>query len=236
MTALSGAGSALAWSLVAVILSLVAIRLVFVHTFGLLAWHEVCRRLRLTTGKLRILFMSIQTLTQTTDTIFVLIPQSFINFNLWLGAVGNFEALRIAPIECIGSGDLSPFFQRLLFYTITPLIMGILAMVAFFVMYYAKMSRSERDGWFASITYLGLFFLYIIIVPTSGMILKVFTCEEVAPDLYYLSYDLSVECYTANHTAWMLYATIMTLVYPIGVSRGPSFLIPCFVCSFTLVE
>ena len=218
ITAVSGAGSALAWTLLALILFLLSMRVLFVRTFGLLAWHEVCRRLRLTTGKLRILFMSIQTLTQTMDTSFVLMPPSFINFNVWLGAVGNFEALRIVPIECIGSGNLSPFFQRLLFYTITPLVLGLLAVLSFCIIYRSKMTHSEREGWFAGVAYLGLLFLYIIIVPTSAMVLKVFTCEEVDVDLYYLSYDLSVECYTTNHRAWMLYAAIMTLVYPIGVS------------------
>lgn len=134
----------------------------------------------------------------------------------------------MVPIDCVGSRTLSPLFQRLLFYTITPLVMGLLSVACYFVMYHARLSRSEREGWFAGLAYLGLFFLYIIIVPTSATVLKVFTCEEVAPELYHLSYDLSVECYTLTHRAWMLYAAIMTLIYPIGVSRVPTFPRLCF--------
>ena len=218
--------SGLFWSFIFFILLLVVLRVAFVRTFGMLAWHEVTRRMRLTTGKLRIMFMSMQTLTQTTGGIFALCPPSFVQFNLVASYVVNFEILEIAPLQCYGSRDMSPFYQRVLFYTLTPISLGVLTLVAFFALSHTRMcDHRKRQRWFANVAYLGLLFLYIIIVPTSATVLKVFTCEKVAPNLWFLTDDLSVRCYTRVHTAWMLFAAVMTLVFPIGVRKMESLLL-----------
>ena len=79
----------------------------------------------------------------------------------------------------------------------------------------------ENDGQLKllgfSITYISLLLSYMVLPAVSTATLKLFSCKDFRPDggPFVLVDDMSVECGTATHTAYIVFGVVMMLS-PIG--------------------
>ncbi|CAN0535805.1 unnamed protein product [Ectocarpus sp. 12 AP-2014] len=64
---------------------------------------------------------------------------------------------------------------------------------------------------------IALFISFVIYSSVSFNIFQTFACETLDDGLTYLRADYSLTCSTGVHTAMMVYAGLMILVYPVGI-------------------
>lgn len=128
------------------------------------------------------------------------------NFNLgWIFAAG-----------CII--DIN-FYTNLLVVTVGPLvILGLISMSYIFTVYKrresdpAEYARGEyRHG---SAVFWTSFLIYS---SASSAIFRTFACDDLDNGKSYLRVDHSLECYTLKHAAFVGYASVMMVIYPIGI-------------------
>ncbi|CAM9974698.1 unnamed protein product, partial [Phaeothamnion confervicola] len=62
-------------------------------------------------------------------------------------------------------------------------------------------------------------FTFLIYSTVSTTVFQTFACDDLRDigAAQYLRADYSIECYTQRHKLYMVYATVMALVYPIGI-------------------
>jgi hypothetical protein len=59
---------------------------------------------------------------------------------------------------------------------------------------------------------------FLFFSPTSVVVFQTFVCETFEDGTRALVADSSVECYTPTHIAYIVYACVMVLIYPIGMA------------------
>lgn len=111
------------------------------------------------------------------------------------------------------------FYTNLLVATIGPLI--IVGLILFFyTLIKCKCCvsdaevRTRRDHWYASALFWTSFLVYS---SSSSAVFRTFACDDLDTGKSYLRVDHSLECKTAEHYAFVGYASFMVLVYPIGI-------------------
>lgn len=111
------------------------------------------------------------------------------------------------------------FYANLVLATVGPLII-VIWILASYVLTSCKCgdsdreARGRRDRRHASAIFWISFLVYS---SASSAIFKTFACDHLDTDKYYLRADHSLECFDAKHNAFMFYASIMMLIYPIGI-------------------
>ena len=63
----------------------------------------------------------------------------------------------------------------------------------------------------------GLFILFVVYSSVSYTIFETFACDSLESGVTYLRADYHLECWTRTHVAFMTYAWLMMLVYPVGI-------------------
>ena len=110
------------------------------------------------------------------------------------------------------------FYARLLLATITPLaVLGALAITYRVVIsrngHSIHAKRIARNRHLA----VGLFLLFMVYSSVSYTIFQTFVCDPLDSGVTYLRADYDLVCGTRTHVAFMTYAGIMILVYPVGI-------------------
>ncbi|EKX52472.1 hypothetical protein GUITHDRAFT_101644 [Guillardia theta CCMP2712] len=128
----------------------------------------------------------------------------------------SFDFISLPQISCTAS-DLS-FLDRLLLYTVAPL--GPLLLLSFphLITVLVKRPHSEdlsRDLLY-KLMFWSMFFIYIIYIPVSAMVVSTFLCQDLGDDGNWLARDLRVPCPRTSASFSYGWAILMTLVYPVG--------------------
>ncbi|KAG5179485.1 hypothetical protein JKP88DRAFT_167547 [Tribonema minus] len=190
------------------------------HNAGAALRNAVCALL----AALRIPLVVYQIQTQFASITGALLPQAYHTFLNWLNAVG-FDLRWVLPLGC--AADLN-FYQRLLVATLAPLGVGTLLFTPRVIAALlprelpsgrlAARIRAKAARLAAADLKLFLVFTFVIFSGVSAIVLQTFACETLkGTGLRYLRADYSIRCQTSEHSAYMVYAGFMILVYPIGI-------------------
>ena len=63
-----------------------------------------------------------QLVASTTETMPVTYPIVFVRFANWMSSVFSLDFFVLAPLECMSKPSVGYFYQRLLFFTVTPVL------------------------------------------------------------------------------------------------------------------
>lgn len=134
-------------------------------------------------------------------------PPSYRKLLHWLGTV-NLSFLEIGPITCAVPLN---FYHYLVIHTLMPL--GII--VDLFIA--GKLRPTIKDKCFTT-SFLVIFLVYPSV---CAKVFATFVCSELDEDLEgsnsYLRADLSISCNGPWRSVMLAYATVMIVIYPIGV-------------------
>ena len=111
------------------------------------------------------------------------------------------------------------FYHNLLLSTILPLVVFCVVIMSHKVTSRTHstsngLTRARIDRKHALVIFWVSFLVYATV---SSIIFQTFACDDFDTGISYLRVDHSLECYTAKHTFFMVYAGVMTVVYPFGV-------------------
>eukprot|EP00904_Undaria_pinnatifida_P008213 jgi/Undpi1/4521/HiC_scaffold_18.g07875.m1 len=156
-----------------------------------------------------------QILTQFDTVANVIYPGVYGQF---LDGISSLVSLDLGLVLSAGCMAKTDFHDRLLFFTLGPLIaLGVLG-VSFRVV--ARRSRGSQDELQAARQKhfsMVLLMTFLIYSSVSSTVFRVFDCEALDDGKEYLRADYSIECSTAKHKALKVYAGLMILIYPIGI-------------------
>ena len=121
----------------------------------------------------------------------------------------------ILSLSCVVETN---FYARLILATIVPMaVLGALA-----ITYRVAMVRNGHSIHAMRVARnkhlsVGLFLLFVVYSSVSYTIFQTFVCDPLDSGITYLRADYDLVCWTTTHVAYMTYAGIMVLVYPVGI-------------------
>ena len=130
-------------------------------------------------------------------------------------SVVNLNLGFILPLSCVVETN---FYARLVLATIAPIaVLGALA-----ITYLVAMARNNHSIYAMGAARnkhlsVGLFLLFLVYSSVSYTIFQTFVCDSLDSGVSYLRADYDLVCWTRTHVAYMTYAGIMVLVYPVGI-------------------
>lgn len=111
------------------------------------------------------------------------------------------------------------FYDTLLATTIAPLVVSGLILASFTVRSRRcctedqdRQSRIKHKH--ATVQYLISFLVYS---SASSTVFQTFACDDIDNGKSFLRADHSIQCFTTEHRAYMAYAGVMCIVYPLGI-------------------
>ena len=141
-------------------------------------------------------------------------PPAYETFLAALSVV-NLNLGSILSLSCIMETN---FYARLVLVTITPMaVLGALA-----ITYRVAMVRNSHPIHAMRVVRnkhisVGLFLLFMVYASVSHTIFQTFVCDPLDSGVSYLRADYDLVCWSRTHGAYMTYAGIMVLVYPVGI-------------------
>ena len=189
-------------------------------------------RVQLST-KCRIIVSTYQIVVAAAGVLDVQMPKSFTSF-IDIASFFNLDVAEALPFGCSSSYT---FIEKLILTTMVPLGLGSF-LVLFFVMeymYYRKKiqantarKRGDKSRKFNEVKdkYMSYFFYltYLVLPSVTTTIFQIFPCVNLDPynedgsgsDLY-LRADLDISCTSDYYYDGVAYASIMIIIYPIGI-------------------
>jgi len=118
----------------------------------------------------------------------------------------NLDFISMTPIGCVVPVT---YHSQLLVYTLVPLAM----FAVLLGLYMRNKTRAVRDAFFN--VFLLLSFVVLPTIATKAM--NAFDCDELDTGRRVLKGDLDINCDSARHHLFQIYAGVMILVYPVGI-------------------
>ena len=139
-------------------------------------------------------------------------PEEYESF-LSAMALVNFDIGFILSSSCLLATD---FYDRLVLATVAPMVILLVCAGTFVV---AKNRNSNSAGPIVKHKHVSvvLFIVFFVYSSVSFTIFQTFVCDSLDDGLSYLRADYSLTCNTERHTAYLLYASVMVCVYPVGI-------------------
>ncbi|KAG5188968.1 hypothetical protein JKP88DRAFT_303232, partial [Tribonema minus] len=114
------------------------------------------------------------------------------------------------------------FYQRLLLCTLVPLgIAGVILAPRAYCCFRPRSGGAKLQRVCEKDMHVLLVFAFLVYSGVSLTIFQTFACDYLkfdGPDgTYYLHADYTTQCHTPEHTAYVIYAALMLLVYPLGI-------------------
>ena len=173
--------------------------------------------------KFKIIVSMYQILSQFENLLQVRFPRIFENFTRQVGEIFNLDFLSIIKVGCIVETN---FYTKLLITTAAPLVFTIIIFAFAGLKILCTKSRElQRQTFNRAVGYF-LVLTYMVFVSVSMTIFSTFGCRTYGdnPERF-LSLDQSISCDTHAHFLYQLYAFVMVIVYPIGITALYSFLL-----------
>ncbi|GMI01202.1 hypothetical protein TrST_g6997 [Triparma strigata] len=137
-------------------------------------------------------------------------PPLITNLFDFFGFIFNLDFLSLMPVGCLSTYN---YHRRLVVTTAGPLLLSILMMIWYKALIKARKHKAANAlfGWF-------LFLSFLVLPSVSTMIFYNFACKDFDGDYgSYLKVDLSIDCNSAEHKLFSVYAFFTILVYPLGI-------------------
>ncbi|CAE7492216.1 unnamed protein product [Symbiodinium sp. CCMP2592] len=114
------------------------------------------------------------------------------------------------------------FYDRLVVTTLLPIsIWLVLAVVCYFRVWSLNAEKRQRDEIQSNFIGAALMVAYLVLPSVSSTIFDTFKCQSFSLDDErvgrFLQADLAIDCNAEVHNRFMIYAGIMTVVYPVGI-------------------
>eukprot|EP00611_Tribonema_gayanum_P000411 TRINITY_DN10281_c0_g1_i1.p1 TRINITY_DN10281_c0_g1~~TRINITY_DN10281_c0_g1_i1.p1 ORF type:complete len:1126 (+),score=274.53 TRINITY_DN10281_c0_g1_i1:133-3510(+) len=166
-------------------------------------------------ARLRTPVITLQILTQAVSATGSAVPRQLVTF---LGVMG-WVNLDFNLLRCATNFN---FYGELVVRTAAPLALLPLLFAPRLLLRLKRYSLLPAHSWLRALrtrdSDMALAFLYLVFTSVSTTVLQTFPCDHLdGTAKSYLRADYSIECGTPTHTAYVAYAGIMVLVYPIGV-------------------
>ncbi|KAG5179372.1 hypothetical protein JKP88DRAFT_182447, partial [Tribonema minus] len=167
---------------------------------------------------LRTPIIVMQILTQFVSITGVTLPLQYLDFL----QVMTFMSLDLRWLTSPGCVLHLSFYQRLLMSTLVPLgIAGVILAPRTFRWCRPRFTSARLQHVYEKDLHLLLVFAFLIYSGVSLTVFQTFACDLLKYDgpngTYFLRADYTIQCRTPEHTAYMIYAAIMLLVYPLGI-------------------
>lgn len=185
------------------------------------------------TSKLKVLVSTYQIVTAASVVLSVNLPHSYTSF-IDVASFLNLNLTSALPISC---SDSFNFVDSMLMTTMAPLGFACILVLLFCAEYFYKRRiiqqnpnrvRGEKKRTFSRLRYkyMSFFFYlsYLVLPSVTTKIFQIFPCENIDPshdddassDLF-LKADMSISCTTDYYYSAVSYASIMIVIYPIGI-------------------
>ncbi|CAN0364157.1 unnamed protein product [Ascophyllum nodosum] len=163
---------------------------------------------------IKIVLVCWQIISQFSSVVNVQYPPVYENLLTALSVV-NLDLWSILALSCVVKTN---FYARLLWATIAPVtVLGALAITYRIALlrngHSIHAKRIARNKHLA----VGLFLLFMVYSSVSYTIFQTFVCDSLDSGATYLRVDYELACWSRIHIAYMTYAGIMILVYPVGI-------------------
>jgi hypothetical protein len=137
-------------------------------------------------------------------------------------SIVNFDLVWLLPVGCyvqIG------FYGKLLLSTILPVVLVLVLFTPRIISLMMVPCNQQLTSTWKERLGVGsgndvrmlLVFTFWIFPGVSTTVLQTFACEPFATGESFLRADYSVQCYTASHKLYIMYAGFMTALYPFGI-------------------
>ena len=153
-------------------------------------------------------------------------PQEYTIFLSYLRFV-NFDISAILSYTClIPMSVFVSFYNRLVFSTVTPLlVLMLLACVSIVALERCRISRQHILEIRRRCLSAALFVLFFVYSSVSSTIFQTFSCDDIS-GVSHLRADYGTLCGDHRHRVFKVYAGVMVVVYPIGI--------PAVVCAWLI--
>ena len=128
----------------------------------------------------------------------------------------NFDLSWVVSIGCFGEVD---FHDRLLWTTITPLVIMGLLEVTYVIAVHKHRGSPETFSQkiLQKHVSLALLVTFLVYSSVSSVVFQMFACDKLDNGKIYLRADYTIECDSDKHRALQIYAGLMILLYPVGI-------------------
>lgn len=183
--------------------------------------------------KIKILIATFQIIASSTGIFQVIFP---LIFRAFTRVVNVINPQLFSLFAAVGCDQPIHYADVLLWSTVSPLIAAVvIACVGYAHMRYrAYASKVKELSDFAQKEavktvrdrYLTIFYMltYLVLPSVTSTIFRVFLCVDVDPQNedsmptdHYLIADLSMSCESDEYRRWVIYASVMIVVYPVGI-------------------
>ncbi|GMI38151.1 hypothetical protein TeGR_g7086, partial [Tetraparma gracilis] len=125
----------------------------------------------------------------------------------------NLDFISVAPMGCLVS---TSYHHQLLTYTILPLV-AFAALLGLYKILGLRRSSTTSNEFRDQVFNSFLLLTFLVLPTTSTKILNTFACDEFDDGTRWLRRDLGIDCDSATHKFFELYAMCMIIVYPVGI-------------------
>jgi len=169
-------------------------------------------------NKSKILISLFQVLSPLSIVYSIVFPPIFDSLLRWLN-LAQFNLIDIMPLACIYAVD---YHSTLLLRTLLPIaVLFLLYCMRRWCHLKASKARGQDKEYYASLAdgcvSFAFLLLFLIYPSTSQNIFYAFQCLKLDDGSSLLRIDLSISCDSTTHKAFMVYAGLMGLAYPIGI-------------------
>lgn len=127
----------------------------------------------------------------------------------------NFDIGSVLSSSCLFSTN---FYHKLVLATVSPVVIILACAVTFFV---AKVRNRHSNAAEPILRHkhvsVILFIVFFVYSSVSFTIFQTFVCDPLDDGNAYLRADYSITCFTDRHSAYLVYASLMVCVYPVGI-------------------
>ena len=164
--------------------------------------------------KIKIAFVFFQVILLFQEVYVINYPPPYVDY-LAFFSVLRLDLFSVAKMECAVAGS---FLNQLLFTTVTPIFITLM-IALFWVLSVNKFGRETRQFKIIENTLINLFIImtYILFPGLCASVFSSFVCEEFDDGSSYLRADYSVDCDSSEYSSIFIVASIMVLMYPIGI-------------------
>jgi hypothetical protein len=182
-------------------------------------YHTVMEAFDSQSSKIKILFAFTQIMSQFPAVLALPRIPFYSAMNSYLGVV-SFNLLSYFQFQCEFNYN---FYDKLFLVTIIPIIITPLIFLYYYFKAFLALVRNSSNPDFSywdakrRATYSFLVLLFVIFAPASTIILQSFVCEDFDDGTSFMYADYSLSCHTTLHHQYVIYASVMVIIYPIGI-------------------
>ncbi|GMI20673.1 hypothetical protein TeGR_g13516, partial [Tetraparma gracilis] len=165
--------------------------------------------------KVKILTSFYQIVSQFESVLNVRFPPVFEEFGRLVSKFANLDALNLAKVGCLVKTN---FYHKLVLSTMGPLCVSVVIGLGTLVMKKRAKDHAGRQAAVDGAVSLFLGLTYLVFSSVSTTVFDTFNCKSFGDDeREFMMSDQSVDCGTAKHAAYQVYAGVMMVVYPVGI-------------------